>query len=109
MGYRELSRKTVLWEEADCVIPINTGESLMVPKGTGLVPMIDATHHNASWTASVSWFIPTPEKYWSDPYRFRPSRFLGDYNKDAFLPFSTGARIQGLHRSQVRGYAFALP
>jgi len=32
----------------DCVIPTNTGESLAVPKGTGLVPMIDAMHHNGS-------------------------------------------------------------
>ena len=31
-------------------------------------------------------------KYWPDPYEFRPSRFLGNYNKDAFIPFSVGAR-----------------
>jgi len=40
--------------------------------------MISAIHHNP--------------KYWPDPYEFRPSRFLGDYNKDAFLPFAAGAR-----------------
>jgi hypothetical protein len=31
-------------------------------------------------------------KYWPDPYEFRPSRFLENYNKDAFIPFSAGAR-----------------
>ncbi|TDL26326.1 614/534 cytochrome P450 [Rickenella mellea] len=31
-------------------------------------------------------------KYWKDPLEFRPRRFLEDYNRDAFLPFSGGAR-----------------
>ena len=30
----------------DCVIPTDSGETLPVPKGTSLVPMIDAMHHN---------------------------------------------------------------
>ncbi|KAL1715836.1 cytochrome P450 [Schizophyllum commune] len=30
--------------------------------------------------------------YWDSPEEFRPERFLGDYNKDAFVPFSAGAR-----------------
>jgi len=63
----------------DCVIPTDSGESLPVLKGTTLIPMINAMHHNP--------------KYWPDPYEFRPSRFLGDYNKDAFIPFSAGARV----------------
>ena len=29
-------------------------------------------------------------QYWEDPDEFRPERFLGDYNKDAFVPFSAG-------------------
>lgn len=29
---------------------------------------------------------------WKDPELFNPERFLGDYDKDAFVPFSTGAR-----------------
>ncbi|TCD65732.1 hypothetical protein EIP91_002261 [Steccherinum ochraceum] len=31
-------------------------------------------------------------KYWEDPYQFNPSRFLGDWPRDAFLPFSGGVR-----------------
>jgi len=42
-------------------------------------------------------YIHTPglhynERYWSDPYTFKPDRFLGEWNKDAFLPFSGGPR-----------------
>ncbi|KAF8474531.1 cytochrome P450 [Russula ochroleuca] len=31
-------------------------------------------------------------RYWKDPHRFMPERFLGDWPKDAFIPFSQGAR-----------------
>lgn len=31
-------------------------------------------------------------KYWDDPHRFNPARFLGDWPRDAFLPFSGGVR-----------------
>jgi hypothetical protein len=29
-------------------------------------------------------------KYWEDPFTFKPERFLGDWNRDAFLSFSSG-------------------
>ena len=29
-------------------------------------------------------------RYWKDPRRFKPERFLGDWPKDAFIPFSQG-------------------
>ena len=32
----------------------------------------------------------TTAKYWEDPHTFKPERFLGDWNRDAFLPFSGG-------------------
>jgi len=33
------------------------------------------------------------DKYWDEPFQFRPERFVkGDYNKDAFIPFSAGPR-----------------
>lgn len=36
------------------------------------------------------WFT---EKYWDEPFQFRPERFVkGDYNKNAFIPFSAGPR-----------------
>jgi cytochrome P450 len=31
-------------------------------------------------------------RYWKDPRKFMPERFLGDWPKDAFIPFSQGAR-----------------
>jgi len=36
---------------------------------------------------SDSWF---PARYWEKPNEFIPERFLGDYDKDAFLAFSVG-------------------
>jgi hypothetical protein len=35
---------------------------------------------------------PFIASHWEDPSAFKPERFLEDYNKDAFLPFSGGAR-----------------
>ena len=29
-------------------------------------------------------------RYWKDPNTFKPERFLEDWPKDAFLPFSAG-------------------
>ncbi|KAI9436149.1 cytochrome P450 [Lactarius psammicola] len=31
-------------------------------------------------------------RYWKDPHTFRPERFLEEWPRDAFLPFSAGAR-----------------
>ena len=33
-----------------------------------------------------------PARYWKNPHKFDPSRFLGDWNRDAFIPFSAGPR-----------------
>lgn len=35
-------------------------------------------------------------RYWKDPYEFRPQRFMEDWPRDAFLPFSGGATSQSL-------------
>ena len=79
----------------DCVIQTESGKPLPVPKGTMLALMIYAIHHNRTWerhfTRNHRVIFPSA-KYWPDPHEFRPDRFLGDYNKDAFLPFSAGAR-----------------
>ena len=29
-------------------------------------------------------------RYWKDPHSFKPSRFLEDWPRDAFMPFSAG-------------------
>ena len=31
-------------------------------------------------------------RYWDDPDTFNPSRFLKDWPRDAFLPFSAGEK-----------------
>ncbi|KAL1946291.1 hypothetical protein VTO73DRAFT_15418 [Trametes versicolor] len=49
-----------------------------VPKGTYVTVHTPGLHNNP--------------KYWADPDAFRPSRFLTDYPRDAFLPFSGGPR-----------------
>ncbi|KAJ2916798.1 hypothetical protein MD484_g3665, partial [Candolleomyces efflorescens] len=56
------------------------GEKVVIPipKGTNIAVNASGLHHNP--------------QYWEDPYEYRPDRFLGDYNRDAFLPFSGGAR-----------------
>ncbi|KAF8801152.1 cytochrome P450 [Phlegmacium glaucopus] len=48
-----------------------------VPKGTGIVIDTPGIHYNP--------------RYWKDPNTFNPSRFLTDWPRDAFMPFSAGA------------------
>ena len=58
-----------------------TGEkrTLPVPAGTYITLCTPSLHRNPH--------------YWDDPDTFRPARFLGNnFNRDAFLPFSGGAR-----------------
>ncbi|KAH9998678.1 cytochrome P450 [Russula vinacea] len=47
-----------------------------VPSGTGVDIHVAALHYNP--------------RYWKEPHKFMPERFLGDWPKDAFLPFSQG-------------------
>ncbi|MBX0706728.1 cytochrome P450 [Campylobacter jejuni] len=39
------------------------------------------------------WLIHRHEEFWTNPYGFNPSRFEGEYKKDAYLPFGVGERI----------------
>jgi len=56
------------------------GEKKAIPilKGTDIVLDVVGTHYNP--------------RYWDDPLTFNPSRFLQDWPRDAFMPFSAGAR-----------------
>jgi len=56
------------------------GEKLTIPVPKGARIMIDtpALHYNP--------------RYWKDPHSFKPARFLEDWPRDAFLPFSAGPR-----------------
>ncbi|KAK7457058.1 hypothetical protein VKT23_010360 [Stygiomarasmius scandens] len=52
--------------------------AIPVPKGTAMMLNTSALHYNP--------------RYWKDPEEFNPDRFLGDWPRDAFIPFSVGAR-----------------
>ncbi|KIJ37613.1 hypothetical protein M422DRAFT_177891, partial [Sphaerobolus stellatus SS14] len=56
--------------------PNGSIERIPVPKGTIININIQALHKNP--------------RYWPDPERFDPSRFLSEYTKEAFMPFSSG-------------------
>nr|ASN66812.1 Cyp5490A1 [Phaffia rhodozyma] len=53
-------------------------KTIFVPKGTDVTIDTPALHTNPL--------------YWKDPLSFKPERFLEDYEKDAFIPFSAGPR-----------------
>ncbi|KIM26472.1 hypothetical protein M408DRAFT_193558 [Serendipita vermifera MAFF 305830] len=56
----------------------NTPITVPIPKGSGIMINVVGLHYNP--------------KYWDEPEVFRPERFLGDYNRDAFMPFAAGPR-----------------
>ncbi|HFZ4968063.1 TPA: cytochrome P450 [Campylobacter jejuni] len=39
------------------------------------------------------WLIHRHEEFWTNSHGFNPSRFEGEYKKDAYLPFGVGERI----------------
>jgi len=51
---------------------------VVVPKGSIVNIHAGGLHYNP--------------RYWENPTVFKPSRFLGEWPRDAFLPFSGGAR-----------------
>jgi len=82
--------------EEDTTLPTQNmaGEKLTVPcpKGTAIMIHTPGLHYNS--------------RYWKDPHTFNPSRFLGDWPRDAFLPFSAGPRsCLGRRFSETEGVA----
>ena len=74
-----------------------------VPKGTRFMISTPGLHYNRKLNIGPLYLdkhIPFQARYWKDPYEFNPSRFLGDWDRDAFLPFSAGMlkdiRLSGL-------------
>ncbi|KAK7682024.1 hypothetical protein QCA50_014988 [Cerrena zonata] len=67
-------------EDTTLVTTNHAGDSISVaiPKGSLIALNFCALHYNP--------------KYWENPHAFNPSRFLGDWPRDAFMPFSAGAR-----------------
>ena len=51
---------------------------ICVPKHSFITLHVTGIHYNP--------------KYWENPTEFQPERFLKEYNKDAFIPFSDGQR-----------------
>ncbi|KAI0261646.1 cytochrome P450 [Gloeopeniophorella convolvens] len=67
-------------EDTTITVSNQAGEktTIPIPKGTDFTFHLPGLHHNP--------------RYWKDPLAFKPERFLGDWPRDAFLPFSGGAR-----------------
>jgi len=66
----------------DTILTVNNVDggktTFPVPSGTDIQLHLPALHYNP--------------RYWKDPHTFRPDRFLEDWPRDAFLPFSSGVR-----------------
>ncbi|KAF8574645.1 cytochrome P450 [Ramaria rubella] len=57
---------------------IHTYRDVKIPRGATVVIDVPGLHYN--------------DKYWPEPYLFKPDRFLGPWDENAFQPFSTGSR-----------------
>lgn len=73
------------------------GEKVVVPvpAGTPVNLMVGDLHYNRKKCITGPQGImltPVTARYWSDPQTFKPSRFLEDWPRDAFVPFSGGVR-----------------
>lgn len=67
-----------------------------VLSGTEIKLHVPGIHYNRTLSDTVFragerflWVLIA--RYWKDPHKFMPERFLGDWPKDAFLAFSQGA------------------
>ncbi|KAI0052105.1 614/534 cytochrome P450 [Auriscalpium vulgare] len=67
-------------EDTSLVVTSIAGEKQSIPllKGTDIVIYTTGLHANP--------------RYWPEPDAFKPERFLGDWPRDAFIPFSAGPR-----------------
>lgn len=58
-------------------------------RAEGLDPITSRDHA----VSIVAAGLHSNPKYWSDLYAFKPERFFGEWNRDAFIPFSAGSRV----------------
>lgn len=82
-------------EDTTLVIESIHGEKKTIPiqKGTELIISAFGLHYNRKffWRPDRSYdWLSISARYWKDPHSFKPSRFLEDWPRDAFLPFSVG-------------------
>lgn len=93
------------------IIPKETSEDVLLPvasydgkiepfavqEGTCLFINTVGLHYNREFHHSFHMHIyglhGKPARYWDAPETYNPSRFLGEYNRDAFIPFSAGRLI----------------
>lgn len=73
--------------------PDGTIGTIPIRKGSSVPIVVSALHKNRNhfntfFTSCFYWYYIA--HHWTDPETFNPSRFLGNYPKDAFLPFSGG-------------------
>ncbi len=80
-------------------INTETKESINVPipKDSIIIIYTNGIHYNrASYVTKcyirrkLIYFRTVAARYWDDPHEFKPKRFLQDWPRDAFVPFSTG-------------------
>lgn len=66
---------------------------ICVSEGILVLTFSDTHKYRLVWLVDIE---PCTARYWSDPYSFKPERFLGDWPRDAFVPFSAGTSTSGL-------------
>jgi hypothetical protein len=100
-------------EDTSIVASNSNGEKKAIPilKGSGILINVVGTHYNRTYlvfTCLVLLFIlmmffqkkiTFSARYWDDPHTFDPSRFLKDWPREAFLPFSAGENFSFLLKS----------
>ena len=89
-------------EDTTLTVGNAAGEKLTIPVLKGVRIVVDAPglHYNREenkiyWFRGVStldwiFYYINVARYWKDPHSFKPARFLEDWPKDAFMPFSAG-------------------
>lgn len=69
-------------------------KAVPIPTGTNIVIDVPGLHYNRGYSIMkrdsqlilMHWLA----RYWEDPETFKPARFLQEWPRDAFLPFSAG-------------------
>jgi hypothetical protein len=98
--YRQVINIPRLSEEDTTLTVGNAaGEKLTIPVLKGARVIIDppGLHYNRGRIYCLSLrmtdfyhFFVGVARYWKDPHTFKPARFLEDWPRDAFMPFSAG-------------------
>ncbi|KAF9653413.1 hypothetical protein BDM02DRAFT_3108045 [Thelephora ganbajun] len=64
-----------------------------VPTGSAITTNVARLHYNSESPRMASVLrLFTENHVWEDPFAFKPERFMGEWDKDAFIPFSRRAR-----------------